>query len=280
MLYLYALIVGILISSTSYATIIEGALDKAGRFQNVAKLELGVAGASESELYVCTGTVISDRTVLTAGHCLYGLRADPHTSIVKINGAAYRASTFHFADGFLEGQKKYLSINSELNAAVFGTYNFKRLETQAKKRFLENAERDLALIITEGPIDLTVPRTKLRFTKLKEKSAVVAVGYGYTQFELGAPYGGYSGQTDVPYFRNELSSASPNSTYAIQNPSAKYGVTSPGDSGSPLLISKKDEHEQVGILSGLYSARLGAVPISLYTNLRKHRRFIRKNLQR
>lgn len=272
----YALMACLTIAAFARGTIINGLVDNNGVFSNVVRLEIGPSELAPENTYNCTGTVVADRTILTAGHCLYPLHQSPKSAVLKVNGDEHQVAKVKFVDEFLELQSKYLGLMARQRSAPFGSLKYINLGAKIQDAFILNSEYDLALLITKRPIAAAIPRTKLDFGRLRKGKRVVAVGYGYTGF---SKEGGFFGPTTVANYRFERVVESPNSALAIANKNAPNGITAPGDSGSPLLIEEDSEFEQKGVLSGAFSIRPNDAPRSLYAPVRSHKRFLKKGLE-
>lgn len=104
----------------------------------------------DGQTALCTGTVISSRHILTAGHCIPGQGANTKSIFVDVGGQSLRASAFVVAPGYEE--------RDDLSA-IFN---------------------DAGII--ELPQDVSVPPVPLLLSRDVQKNDVLAIfGYGLTE---------------------------------------------------------------------------------------------------
>lgn len=112
--------------------------------------------------YFCSGSLISEKKILTAGHCISpyrGIYPQPLAvgAVVEIEGITYSSNQFKIHPKF----KPYRG------------YNY-----------------DLSIITLSEPVVGNIPRLKLDTSKVKKRASYIVVGYGYS-----------NGLTDPEYLR-------------------------------------------------------------------------------
>lgn len=268
------LMVALCLSSVSYG-IRNGTPAQGTEFLNVHKINFKYTNwGHEKETPFCTGTVIGDYTILTAGHCSKHVRGRYNLRVV-IRGVSMWVDSIFIPN---EYQNKYNNwryhfrrfLNQERNTNMNDPAQRRTLEyfkNISQQAFRELAGQDISLIRTQYRIPSYINRTKLNFNFQRTGDQACAVGYGFTYYSYY--YRSYM-YPKVPYYRVEKMFHVSKACHELWSQHKSDKVTSFGDSGSPLIL--KDTNEQIGVLSGQMEYEY--VYSSAYAKLENHMNFI------
>lgn len=113
----------------------------------VVKVELIYPDGQSS---FCSGSLIADKKVLTAGHCFRSYdprRLSPVGAVVEIDGI---------------------------------TYSSNRFKLHPRYRPSKGFTHDMAIVILSEPVDKLIPRLKVDTKKVKKGAPYIVIGYGYS----------------------------------------------------------------------------------------------------
>jgi V8-like Glu-specific endopeptidase len=251
----------------------DGYEDKTQKFKNVHELKLLEDGKFVGP---CTATIISDYAILSAAHCF---DAKDKTE-VSLSKHKYKIKEIHTPSNYQEKSNTYYELISRLSIlnlkSITPSWNAQDSEEWYFSQILLNsihidlAKNDIAILITEKKISKKLKRTKLNFDVPLEGVRVYAVGYGWLknqQMKKKHP--------EVPHYRSEVITNAKSGTLGINSQTNIDKITTPGDSGGPLLLDSS--HEQIGVLRGQVSFLTWNR--SIYTPLSNHKEFILKILK-
>jgi hypothetical protein len=163
---------------------------------------------------ICTGTLISQTSILTAAHCVEGR---PKEIVVAVPGHTRKASQYFIHPG-------YRSIRY---GSSFGLIN------------------DLAIIKFSEPIP--VGPAPILVSKGAPASGEEVVAYGFGVDEQGQSFVGRFNSGDVPLKATYLIFSGVNSGLLYETVSSGSGNTCKGDSGGPIVA--RNANGQWGIIA-------------------------------
>jgi hypothetical protein len=209
----------------------------------------------------CSGSIISDYAILTAGHCVKDFLEQRDFGLkIAINDNNYSISDIKVPANY----RKYQDIYD-------ATYSKGLDYTDA---MINVAKVDIAIIKTKRKLK-QFKKTKISF--MNPFSQVNFCGYGYTFFN-GELF------SYIPGSEGKLYCGSNKLVSTLGNPfkvkgnlyQAFYGssLTGAGDSGAALINSFK---QQIGVLSGITRDKYGDA-FSYFVPLKNNKQFIQNNL--
>ena len=155
--------------------------------------------------HLCTGVLISPKVVVSAAHCY---KSPNETYIV------------YGCDNIKHDECIRVKVES--------------IHNHPQYKFAFNSGNDIAVFLTEEPIDL--PPVKIANKKHYKDEVVKAVGFGARNNNSGIIYDGIGTVKDEYLFE-------------ISAKLKKQTDPNPGDSGGPILILENGEYKVLGILS-------------------------------
>lgn len=264
-------------SKLSFAFYIkDGIPDVEGKLDNVFKLNFSTKAKHPN----CTGTIISDRTILTAAHCTDLIVSTDGLKMTLNDQFEYEVEDIKVPDEYYPLQSRYAnlnlrSINYQFAGILTEDQEILKKETEEGLTYLhkEMAKYDIALIIVKKKFKRRHKRTDLSFVNPKLETKVIATGYGNIEVK---------GHSIVPkYVHCREALINYNEEYIGLNADVNKindMITTGGDSGGPLLLPNK---KQMGVLRGILSVldeeTNRYVWQSIYTPLTNHRNFILNN---
>ncbi len=208
----------------------------------------------------CTATAISEKKILTAGHCVKNyILSRPKFLKIKINNKSYGINHISVPNGFVELQKQY-------DASIKDKNSFKLILKDLSKI-------DIAIITLSKTLRKSIDKVKIAQLNSSSKE-VLLCGYGYSLYEPDT----YSQNVPAKLLCGSNRYFSKGGLLFIKgnivSPSHTEALTAPGDSGSPLFDSNMN---QIGVLSGITKNDSGDAT-SYYANLMNLKEFIIDNI--
>lgn len=167
----------------------------------------GIVSLSTSwgKSHLCTGVLIAPQMVLSAAHC-----------------------TLHASDTFV------VYGCNDIRSSVCTRVQVKKIFNHPEYKMSYESDNDLAIFITEKPIDL--PLVKFASNNYHKGHKIKAVGFGKRNNKTGVLYQGHGILKDE--YKYEF-------TVLL-----KKGMDpNPGDSGGPALVMEEGEYKLLGVLS-------------------------------
>jgi secreted trypsin-like serine protease len=253
----------------------DGTEDIEGKYDNVHKLSFinGIGAKTH-----CSGTIINDYTILSAGHCFADF-SSADKLLLKIGSEKLSVESINIPTKFWKNQFHLVNAYGNKQRLTFSNprpidydLRIKALDLEITKFFKKVAYSDLSLIVLKSKISKKLKRTVLNFKKVSARTKTISAGFGYTE---------YSQARDIYLYPNKLHFIETNifsndKVMVVIGNESKEGITTSGDSGGPLLLDRSGE--QIGVLSGAGQIIPNNPGMqSIYTPLHSHRAFILKH---
>ena len=218
------------------------------------------------EVENCSGTVISDYTILTAAHCTAHLDLDAGQT-VKLLGREYEVEDIFVPLSYYEASNKYYD-------ALYSVEEDKKLYNKVLLSSHRNvALHDLSLITLRKEVSSHVNRVQLIYKPTQSKTLVDIMGMGLMYMNKNTFE--FYGVPDQLYFHSLYMRVLDNGVYIIEGKDLFDYMTTPGDSGGAMLLPFTNM--QIGVLRGSSAEPDRAA--SIFTPIYLHEEFIKKFLK-
>jgi secreted trypsin-like serine protease len=200
----------------------------------------GIVSLSTSwgKSHLCTGVLIAPQMVLSAAHC-----------------------TLHASDTFV------VYGCNDIRSSHCTRVQVKSIHNHPKYKMSYESGNDIAIFITEKPIDLSL--IKFASKNYNKNDKIKVVGFGRRNNKNGILYQGYG------VLKNEY-------RYELTALLKKGMDPNPGDSGGPALVMEDGEYKLLGILSRVKLTRTKKKNyinsgVGIYTKVRAYQNWIWSN---
>jgi hypothetical protein len=208
---------------------------------------------TDGGLFTCTGTFVSDNTMITAAHCV---PEDPDDAIYYVPGTSVNLGSDY------DEQQELFKTGIKANGFVRGD-----IETEDAKISTEVSPFDIAIIVF--PNDTAPATLPIRSTKLKGGESVDLVGFGDTEINASESssirtkrHGRNKVESNADLLRGlpKLWVVAGEEKTRTTDGSSTYSLASQGDSGGPLLYNNT--------ITGIASSA-GKVPVEAFSEIIK-----------
>lgn len=207
---------------------------------------------------VCTATAIGRFTILTAAHCVQVVRNYQNVS-VNLDGESFPLEKVAIPDAYFPLADKYNEIDKRRNNVLNEIREYRQIPVNLQKKLnslvaeiipihMKLANYDMAIITTKKALSNKIVLTKLKLSPITVGERVEVVGFGSISKDLN---GFYFNTPTKPHYREEVLTDIIGGYLEVSAKSDADFITTPGDSGGPLLLS--NSQEQIGVLRGAAS---------------------------
>ena len=216
---------------------------------------------------LCSATILSRYTILTAAHCVSHLK-HRNKNFINIQKKRFRIKKIHTLKSFKPAQKKFLEAAARDDLCI-NTSLCSEIREEVRLKYVSVTLYDIALINLVDTLKGSVNIISLDFDPPAPWDPIHMVGHGFVKHSLDK---GFYLQPKVPYIKKGALEVLPNGIYAAFGLYPSDYLTAPGDSGGALL---NEQYQQIGIISGAYTNERFESG-SIFVPLRVHEDFIDK----
>ena len=212
----------------------------------------------------CSGVIIAPRVVLTAGHCVCGLKSDEiKSTIIDKTKCADQAHAVLVVYGTVRS-KMTADFQLHIYNGLIRPHPELKLVVDDKGSII-SSNADLAVIVLNDPVGNGISSIPLADTEVQLDESLVMAGYGHDK-NVGSIYG-------TRYFRkNRIKKIESSSDRFIYEQKGAYVYD--GFSGGPCFRESATNRWLVGISSASTDQELS------FTSTLPHRDWIRSEIQR